>query len=486
MKKLSKTIAVALALILVLGMVTGCKTNAARKNEKQETLRVFFNDSSSPDKGLVEEAVSKITKEKLGVNIEFVMFGPGEYKEKIPLLLASNEKMDIGFDAGWLAYIERAKQGAYYDITDLLKTKGEKLYNTVDQMLWKGIEVNNKIYGVPTYKEIAEQWAIYAEEDVLKSNNINPDSIKNLGDVETILEALKKDPSRAGFMVNTANTWHVNLDKFSKFDTATGDFVVARQEGKTILNYYLSPEYKNFVRLMRSWYNKGYIAKDIATRENYDEYIKNGNQKYGVSIVSYAPLNEIFSSKSYGKALVPIFITPTIVSNDSTRGSIFGVYKKSQNPEKAFEFLQLWNTDPQIKNLITYGIEGKHYNLVDGKAVRVKDVEKMYVNQNWATGNVFLSYLSEGEPDNKYEEYKKFNSRATSACTLGFTPDVASVSDKLAACTAAVKEFSPLLNVGVVDSDEYLPKFEATLKAAGVDEVTKVLQDQYNSWLANK
>ena len=484
MKTSTKIIAISIIGIILTTLFTGCGKTVQKNDPETETLRIFFQDVTTPDKGLVEQTLSELTKEKLGMKVEFVMFGPGEFSEKIPMLLASNEVMDIGFDAGWLGYVDRAKKDVYVDLTDPLKSTGKKLYDTIDPMLWKGATVNGRIYGVPTYKEIAEQWALFADEDVLVDNNIDPESINKLADAEVILAALKKDPEKAGFMIRANDLAHISLNWQYYFDNVVDYFVINRNEGKTVLNYFFTDEYKEFVNLMRDWYNKGYISKDVATRDNYSEYAKTDVYNEGVRFTSYSPLSEIHLSTSYGKKMVPLFVTPIVVTNNSTRGSMFGIYQKSKNQEKALEFLQLWNTEPSVKNLITYGIEGKHYDMVNNRAVRVKNVEKLYLNQNWATGNVFISHLQEDEPDDKYDRYKEFNSKAIEAVTLGFTPDTETINDRLTACSAVVKEYAPLLSCGVVNPDEYLPKFLTALENVGVEIIIEEIQKQFDEWIA--
>lgn len=492
------------ALILTMGvaLLGGCsskkdssanKTPAATDTKSTEpvNLRIFFGDVKKPDDDLVAKAVSEVTKKMINATVEFVMFGPGEYNQKIPLLLASNEKMDIGFDAGWIDYVGRAKSGAYLDLTKLLKTT-PKLYNTIDPLLWQGATIDGGIYGVPAYKELAEQWALYAETDFLKQNNIDTTKIKKLADAEVILQALKKDPKRAGFMVSAAGFGGgsslsvISLDLMQKYDVIQDAFVVDKSEGKTVLNYFMSKEYEDYTKLMRDWFKKGYIAPDVATRENYDQYIKNGNYNFGLGLVSYSPLNEVGQSKNYGKDLTPIKITPVTTTNGSTRGSLNCIYAKSQNPEKAIQFLELLNTVPEIKNLTTYGIEGKHYNLVGGKVEPVKNINDLYINQSWRNGNMFIGNLMVGEPDDKYKQYLDFNKQAKASVVLGFTPDTKAMTDKIAAVNNAFKEYGILLSLGAVDPDEYLPRFRNALKAAGVDTVIAEMQKQYNDWKAKQ
>ncbi len=503
-KNLNKVLAMILAAFLLSGLAAGCGTAPASntpsasssssaspsggssgKSELEPvTLRVFFGDTVAPDVPKVAAEVSKITQEKLNATIEFVMFGAGEFNEKIPLLIASNEQMDIGFDAGWIDYVGRSKNGAYYDIAPLLETVAPKLKETIPELLWEGAAVNGGIYGVPTYKELAEQWALYAEKDFLESKGIDPASIKSLTDAEVILKACKEE-GRAGFMVTKTGS-HMSLASLTEYDMIGGDraglAAVSKTEGQTVVNYFETENYKNFVYLMKDWYDKGYIAQDVVTRENYDEFTKNGNQRYGLGLVSYSPLNEVGQSKNYGKELIPMPVTPITTTNGSTTGSLNCIYAKSKNPERALQFLELWNTEPQVKNLITFGIEGVHYKLVDGKVEQVADISKIYFNQNWRTGNMFISYLLAGEPDDKYDQYLAFNEKAVASQTLGFQPDTAAIDDKMVACKAVITEYNDLLKLGVVNPDEILPKFIQALKDAGSDDIVGELQKQYTQW----
>ena len=471
---------VCMAAVLLAGC--GNKDSAKDDSINLPTLRVFFGDDAASDDNMVAEAVSKITAERIGANVEFIFFGPGEYSDKIPLLLASNEKMDLGFDANWINYAPNARKGAYLPLNDYLQGKNKPLYDIMEPIFWQGATVDGKIYGVPTFKEMAGQLALYAETEFLEDNGIDASKIKTLADAEVILAALKKYPERPGFMIDSNNN-HQMLGYFSEYAEIDKLAHVKLDEPETVVNYYETQTYKDFVYLMRDWFNKGYIASDVVTIKDANRYMQtDGNRIMGMSFVGYAPYNEISMKNEVGVDLTPIKITDPLILNST--GSTYCVYKKSANPDLAVDFLQLWNTTPEVKNLITYGIEGRHYTLVDGKVRQTPDFRKLYYNQNWRTGNVFISYLLEDDPEDKYEKYKEWNSSAKIAPIVGFYADETGISDKVAACNAVIKEYSLLLNCGVVDPDEYLPKFIAALKSAGSDDVINSYQEQYATFRA--
>jgi len=68
-------------------------------------------------------------------------------------------------------------------------------------------------------------------------------------------------------------------------------------------------------------------------------------------------------------------------------------------------FLNLLNTDPYVKNLIVHGVEGKHYNKVDGNTVEpIAGSGYSLYAKTWAIGNVFLDYILSTEDPTKHEQ----------------------------------------------------------------------------------
>ena len=114
---MKKLLALALALVLALGV---CGVTASAESDEVVTLRLFPRDNPKPDDALVAEELSKYTVEKLGIAVEFVKYESSEFAQKIPLLIASDEPMDLVFDAAWIDYAGRSRSGAYLDITDML------------------------------------------------------------------------------------------------------------------------------------------------------------------------------------------------------------------------------------------------------------------------------------------------------------------------------------------------------------------------------
>lgn len=469
-----------LCICIAATALAGCGEKKTETVSSDDTIKVFTKLKNRPDCALVSQELSKITSEKIGTNVEF-MFGYDA--DKITLMLASNEQMDIGFD-NLDTFIDRVRQNAYVDITDMLKEKTPDLYNAIPEEFWEYTKIDGRNYAVPTYKEMGEQWSLLVDKEIIEEHNIDISQINELKDAEVILEALKQHPERSGYEILPDTTIHMNMALKEKYDTVYNEFVVDRENPDKIVHFMETQEYKDYVHLMRDWYEKGYIAKDITTRTDYESYHNTGD--VGIIYTQYQPYSEIAFKDSYNADLVAIHLTPIVMSNTSMFGSLFGIYSKSKNVDKALKFLELWNTNPDVKNMITYGIEGKHYDLINGKAKIREGAFDLYKMQNAISGNMMISHILESEPDDKYEKYKEFNSKAIPAATLGFLPDMENISSKVGACANVISEYNPLLCCGAVDPDQYLDKMLKALKNSGVDEVKQELQKQYDEWRSNK
>ncbi len=499
MKRFGRFLSLASISLSAMLLFSACGTNknsAGDNSNESKSIRVFFGDTVGTDNAEVSKAVSELSQEKIGVEVEMVFFGAGEYDTKMPKLMATNEKMDIGFDSGD-NFVSRARDGAYYDISSDLDAYPALKELLPDEFLG-GVTIDGGIYGIPTLKEMAETWALYVSENTLTRSNISAESIKELSDVEPILAALKAD-GKLGVKMDTNGTL-VPLAELAKFDVISGAFVISNDSSiktkqKKVVNYYETEEFEQFVRLMRSWYEKGYISSDVIENgsETWDNTVKVDPSKRGMYRISYAPLNEIGQSQGANETMIPLKLTPATISNNSTRGSVYCIYQKSENKQSSLKFLELWNTDKEMNTLIKFGIEGKHYTKIkeDGveKVKRVDDYASLYLNQNWRSQNVLISPLEEGEPADKYEEYDKFNKSARKSCVLGFTPDFSNLEAEISACNAVVSTKANTLATGAVDPDD--PEFgieaiRKEMKRAGSDKVVTEIQKQYLNWLNEK
>ena len=155
------------------------------------------------------------------------------------------------------------------------------------------------------------------------------------------------------------------------------------------------------------------------------------------------------------------------------------------NKEKAIEFLNLLNTDPTIRNMINYGLEGVHYEKIGDNQIKLIN-KKGYDVPYFSLGNLFITYVTENEPETKWDEFQDFNDAAKSSPALGFKFNSKSVSTEIAAVNNVLEEFKATIYSGSVDVDEYLEKLNTKLKQQGLDKIIEEMQRQIDEWKASK
>ena len=70
--------------------------------------------------------------------------------------------------------------------------------------------------------------------------------------------------------------------------------------------------------------------------------------------------------------------------------------------------MTLVNTDTNLRNLLMFGIEGKHYEKINDKQIKKFDGKK-YDVVSWAYGNLLGTYVSENDPVDKWDAFEEFN-----------------------------------------------------------------------------
>ena len=146
------------------------------------------------------------------------------------------------------------------------------------------------------------------------------------------------------------------------------------------------------------------------------------------------------------------------------------------------QFLNLINTDKELYNLICYGIEGKHYEKLDGEYIRPIENSGYRQLACWKFGNQFNAYLLEGQEPDIWEQTRKLNDSASKASTFGFSFDETPVKSEEAQCRAIVNEYNGI-TYGSSDYTKLLSEYKSRLENAGLDRIIEEAQRQLDEWV---
>jgi putative aldouronate transport system substrate-binding protein len=452
----------------------------------------FVGNGQQPDVKLIEAAASKYIQSKgLNATIKLQCYTWGdEYDNKMRMIIASGEPFDICFTASWAnLYKVNVSKGAFLDITNLLGKYAPKTKKQLHPAFLTGSAIDGRNYAIPANKELAHVWTLSFNKKFVDKYKFNLASVKKLADLEPMLKVIKaKEPGVIGFQ----NLQGENAVRTLDFDRICDDYIPIalynRSRKLKVFNMLKTKKFKDYIKLARKYYLAGYVPADAATMSDFTTDIKAG--KVFCKVESGKPFHDEERSASWGIPIVDVDLTKPVVQTRDCTGSMQAISRNCKNPTMALRFLELFNTDKYLNNLINFGIEGKHFIKVSKNVI---DYPKGVTAQSsgykpgtpWMFGNQYLNYFWKGENTSRWDAFKKFNASSTSARSLGFNFDPESVKTEMAACSQVWSTNVGPLICGATDP-KTLPAIISKFKAAGLNKIMTEAQKQLNAWKAKQ
>lgn len=430
--------------------------------------------------------VNKILKEKINATLDIQFIDAAAYLEKTKLMIAAGEDFDIMFTAPGYQFYENVAKGAFLPMDELVTKYAPKAYGQIPVNFWDAMKVNNKIYGFPNYQIAARQTTITMRKDMAEKYGIDTSSIKKLEDLEPALAKIKAGESSDKYMLGSLGSIQMDTMNYLKMETLGGEGTpgAVLQDGTDykVVNQYEQPAFVNYVKLTKSWADKGYVSKDLALAKNTEELYKNG--RIMAMLGAYKPGGEAEVKSRYGFEPAYAYLTEPMVSTSSVTATMQAISRTSKNPERAMMFLELVNTDKQLYNMLVYGIEGKHYKKTGDNSIELIPDSGYSTNVSWMLGNQLNAYLLPGVAADIPQKTDALNKSAKTSRIMGFSFNAEPVKSEVAQCTSVVEKYKDGLSYGMFDVDSTLATMNKELKAAGMDKVIAEKQKQLDAWVA--
>ena len=485
-----KILAAVLALALVLS-VAGCGKDESLNEDGTYTVVWYNNDTPQKDQQLVIDELNKMTREKIGVVVDYTSIASAEYAEKTQLLFSSRKKIDLCFASTGTNYEKNARQSAYYDMGKVLDSVGKPTKDLFPEYALDCFKVGGIQYGIPVLKDWAFQPYITPNREMIEKAGLVDEvrSATKLSDFTAIIDTVSANEKANynGTFYGILMRGNHNLLKFLPQETIAGSILAGFKFDNydTVINVLETDEAKEFYALMHDWYEKGYIKNDAATSTSDSDIWKVGNYLAGHG--EYLP----GFSDDESIAINAKNLTSPRMSTQQVTACGMAIPSTTKNAEKTMEFINLLYTDYDVRNLLGLGIEGKHWVEGENGSWKLPEGFAKKAETGWESaasryGNRFLLKIQEGQPADLWEGLQKFNDDSVKSEAIGFTFDTAPVAGQIAAVQNAYNEYMPAIIVGAVDPEEALPKAIAAMNAVGAEEIIKEAQRQYDEWRKNK
>ena len=437
------------------------------------------------DAGKVQDAINAYIQPKINATVSIEWLDMGDFSNQLNLKLTSGETIDILPTFGTFVSTLYA-QDALSPMESLIETYGQDIVNAVGEEYMHAGYINGELYAIPCIQSFAANYSFLYRTDIAEKYDLDFSNVKSIEDLTPLLAQLhEKEPGMSLLVSNnpsdpmlTSYHWDGLGDEYGVLMDPVNSLEVT--------NLYESQEYKDYVTLMHQWYESGYIQTDAATTsDNMATLLKAGNS-FGVIGRSYPGVVEN-ESVNCGYTLGEVTLTDALSTTSDVNNMVITIPTTAANPEKAMAFINLLYSDAGLTNMLYYGIEGEHYQVVDeqlGKVGYVDGQDMMsckYVNK-LKVGNQLIAYIETTSPDNLNEAIESFNNAAGKSKALGFTYDSATVANQLAALDTVSAKYRRGLECGSLNPETELPKFIEELKGAGIEDVITEKQAQIDAW----
>lgn len=423
------------------------------------------------------EKMNEYTAQKIGVKIDIKVANWGEWDNKINTIVNSGEPFDIMFTNS-SKYNQQVAMGAFADITDLVQSETPDLYKSIPQKVWDGAKINGKYYAVPTYKDsaVTQYWVF--DDKYVQKYGIDTGKIKTLQDLDKPFHDMKAGEGKNFYPLSLTQGDGFN-GFFNGYDDMTLGLppigVKVDDSSRKVVSVLEQPDIMANLKQLHQWYQDGIINPDAPTKTEADP----ARPFFSAQAFPGAEANwEITSGvEKYDMFQVfgPLMTTSTI------QGSLNAISANSKHKEEALKYLQLVNTDPTLRNMLAFGEEGVDYEKVNGEKL-VRRKTDTWPLAAYTQGSFFDLAVTEGAPEDQWDQVKKLNEEATSSTILGFAMDITDLTTEVANTRAVWNKYGAELITGASDPEKVVPQMVKELKAAGMDKIIAAAQQQIDAY----
>lgn len=469
----------------------------ADSGKMAETTKIsvtFVTQNKSEDVAMVQDAINAISIPAINVEVELtdITIVDAMYASYYTLGISAGTQMDLIL-IPYTSLSNYVSTNQLEPIDELIDNYAPTIKSLSAQYpMLDACKVQGVTYGVdPLMQVYGDNSGISIRKDMMDETGIDTtDRVMTLQDIDGILAAIKANhPDMYPFTF--ANMGSSNFGWFNTMDTlgASGDGgVVMGMDSTTVVNPYETQEYLDFLKLMRSWYEKGYILPDMATTDmTATDLLQSG--KCVVTQMATYPGEDENAAKTYGGEWYIYRVQePHIASASSTGSCHWAIPITSASPEAAIRFLDLMYADSRVAQLFFSGIEGTHY--VDkGDHLEYPEgqtYETVGYQNAWGLygDNRQIKFFTVGATREANDAYTAKN-LAHPTKVYGYMFDTTDYETDIMALNTVLTQYVKTLECGCVEDYEgTLAEMNKKLHSAGLDKVMAANQEQLNAWLA--
>lgn len=378
------------------------------------TVMLPLNIAETPPDTIKNE-LEKLTNTRL----TYQFFPADTYEEKLNASFATGSLPQVTYlknQATFVQFKEAIRDDQFWEIGPYL-SEFENLGKLKESIL-NNTKVDGKVYSLYIGRPLARQGLIYRKDWADHLGLPAPQTTEDL--FEMARAFTEDDPDNDG-QDNTIGLTDRNDLIYGAFKTVSSFFGTPNNWGVKdgqVLPEFMFPEYIETMDYMKRLRDAGYLTKDFAATSKTDQVNQFQSGEAGLYIGSMQDVNSLYNNLVKN---VPSAVVAT--HNKITKpGGEFGIWaipgynnvvlfpksaiKNEDELKKVLAFFDKMMT-PEVANLMYWGIEGTHYNVLDGKAKEVDDKDKVEREVKGYKDSV----IGEPETNGMYTGYHELQAR---------------------------------------------------------------------------
>lgn len=479
-------------LILLVLLIASVSVMAGCSGKKEgaaalETVTILYPGERSDrmNEFLDNEFAEKMAAD-LGLKVEVTFVPWAQYWEQKDIMLAANEPIDLYWDGlPDLSTIVNKKQAMVLD--DLIQEYGQDMLKVLPMEQLQGATIDGKIHGIPSaYAPSSTMYQLVAvRQDILEA--VGMTDLKTADDLkEFATKAKAKFPEMKGpaDVVFKPLTRYFADEQYNWI--AVEDLVVFGEDSKKAYSYYETEAFQQVAKFNRGMYDAGLYTEDLTIKYNErDSRMQTGLYLWVEGSVGKEMeiINTIKANAPDAKVKTYLLAEDKPRYVTATGGEVLGIPVNAPNPEGAMKFVNWIYKSQENYQFALYGVEGKDYEIVDGRINKLTPSEFFY---EWMFRNQNYQLFGPDVAQESIDKYKSWDDQAVRSASLGFRFNNEKVKSIETALKEVVGKDLAAIRSGFVDFETGYPKAIQKLKKAGIDEYVAEVQRQLDEFLAGK
>ena len=446
---------------------------------------IMPGDESPRMREFVDNELNDRLKRDLNLELDLTYIPWANYEQKLELALSTGERYDLfwygtPFVSGYIA------KGYIQPLDELLAYYGSDLVKNIPADNFKLHQIDGKQWAIPSqaFTSAGKFTSVLVRQDLLES--VGMSEIKTIGDLEAFYDKMHaRDSSYSGYLETDRGQdvlWREIADRNYTMLDERQLFAVDEDTGE-LLNYVESDLYEKSVRLRESWVAKGIIDSDLVGNPAAKIDQENaGKLLFRVGAVSRAMENLQTAQKADPNARLREYYLapgkPKYIKAPSNEA--YMIPASADNPERAMQFMNWILKSKENYMFIIYGVEGKDYELDDGK-IRLLTNDQLMYEWMWRNTNYFTAPTN--VEDEVVDDMLNNDDNARVSKLFGFHFNEDPVKNELAKVMTVYKEKFEPINFGLVGYDEGYEDAIRSLKKAGLDAVFAEVSRQFQAFM---